>query len=254
MIRRGLWRLRGFLFFAPAAIKLAALCCIIFLIQQTAERVDFVNVYGYRFSYEHALTSCFGLNWPLLRQGFLWQPVTYMFLHASWLHLGLNMLTVLLFGSGLESEIGGRRFWRVFLMGGVIGGIGWLAMTALLPYLPPMAALTHWMPQALRHWLDAGGAEGRSLDGGLCIGASGGVFALIGAYAALFPKGVVYVLLPFPVKMKARTLAGLLVGLTVAEAVFVQSQVAYAAHLAGCLAGYLYGLRLRSLGDAGENG
>lgn len=253
MIRRGLWRLRGFLFLAPAATKLAALCLIIFLIQQTAARVDFVNVYGYRFSYAHALTSCFSLNWPLLSQGFLWQPVTYMFLHASWLHLGLNMLTVLLFGSGLECEIGGRRFWQVFLMGGVIGGIGWLAMTALLPHLPPLAALTHWMPQALRHWLDAGGAEGRTLDNGLCIGASGGVFALIGAYAALFPKRVVYVLLVFiPVKLKARSLAWLLGALTVAEAVFVQSQVAYAAHLAGCLAGYLYGMRLRRLGYADE--
>jgi len=70
------------------------------------------------------LTLVFGLHWPLLRAGCFWQPVTYMFLHAGWMHLGLNMLTVLLFGSGLESEIGGRRFWRVFLWGGVLGGLG----------------------------------------------------------------------------------------------------------------------------------
>lgn len=237
---------------APAATKLVAVCAVVFLIQQAVARVDFVNVYGYRFSYGHALTSCFSLNWPLLSQGFLWQPATYMFLHASWLHLGLNMLTVLLFGAGLEFEIGGRRFWHVFLMGGVVGGIGWLAMTALLPHLPSAEALTRWMPQVVRHWLGAGGSEGRTLDSALCMGASGGVFALIGAYAALFPKRVVYVLLVFiPVKLKARSLALLLGGLTVAEAVFIQSQVAYAAHLAGCLAGYLYGMRLRRL-DVGD--
>ena len=239
---------------APAATKLAAACFIIYLIQQTAAHVEFVNVYGYQYSYDQALTSCFGLNWPLLSRGFLWQLVTYMFLHASWMHLGLNMLTVLLFGSGLEYEIGGRRLWRIFLTGGVIGGIGWLAVTAALPYLPQMAALTQWMPQAVRHWLDAGGSEGRTLDSALCIGASGGVFALIGAYAALFPHRVVYVLLVvIPVKLKARSLAVLLGVLTVAEAVFVQSQVAYAAHLAGCLAGYLYGMRLRQAGYADED-
>ena len=79
--------------------------------------------------------------------------------------------------------------------------------------------------------------------------------ALIGTYAALFPNRMVYVLLVFfPVKLKARTLALLLVGLDVAAAVFIQSQVADAAHLSGCLAGYLYGRRLRSLGIAGDPG
>ena len=217
-----------------------------------ADRIDFVNVYGYRYSYASALVPCFGLNWPLLSHGFVWQPVTYLFLHASWLHLGLNMLTVLLFGSALEGEVGSKRFWRVFLTGGVLGGAGWLAVTALLPYLPSLPAVTHWMPPAVRAWLPAS-AAGETLDRAMCIGASGGVFALIGAYAALFPKRVVYVLLVFiPVKLKARSLALLLGVLTVAEAVFVQSQVAYAAHLAGGLAGYLYGMRLRRLGYADE--
>ena len=247
IIRRGLWRLRGFLFMAPAAITLAAVCFIVFLIQQAAARDEFV--YGYSFG--QALTACFGLNWPLLRQGFVWQLVTYLFLHNSWVHLGLNMLVVLLFGSGLECEIGGRRFWRVFLTGGAIGGLGWLAMAALLPYVPHLPPLTHAMPLAVRHWLETDGVA-RTLDNGLCIGASGGVFALIGAYAALFPRRIVYLLLPFPVKMRARTLAIVLVGLDLAAAVLIQSQVAYADHIVGCLAGGLYGLRLRSLGYADE--
>ncbi len=175
--------------------------------------------------------------------------LTSMFLHASWMHLGLNMLTVLLFGSGLESEIGGRQFWQVFLWGGVLGGLGWLAVTAVLPMLPPLSALTQWMPSALRAWIGTADAAGRSLDTALCIGASGGVFALIGAYAALFPQREVYVLvLVFPVRMKARTLAWLLGVVTVIEAVLVQSQVAYAAHLAGGLSGYLCGRRIRGGG------
>ena len=76
------------------------------------------------------------------------------------------------------------------------------------------------------------------------------MFALIGAYAACFPQRMVYGLFLFviPFKLKARSLAWLLGVLTVAEAVFVQAQVAYAAHLVGGLAGYMYGMRLRKLG------
>jgi len=232
---------------APAATLLAFVCLFVFLVEQAAERVEFVNVYGYRYSYAQALIPCFGLNWPLLSRGFFWQPVTYMFLHASWWHLGLNMLTVLLFGSGLEVEVGGRRFWRIFLAGGIVGAAGWLAVTALLPLVPPVPALTHWMPQVLRAWLPAEAARG-TLDSAMCIGASGGVFALIGAYAALFPQRQVYVLLlVFPAKLRARSLAWLLGILTVAEAVFVQSQVAYAAHLAGGVAGFLCARRMRDV-------
>ena len=242
MIRRWLWRLRGLFYTAPASISLAAVCFFVFLVQQAAERVEFV--YGYSFG--QALVPCFGLNGQLLVRGFFWQPLTYMFLHAGWIHLSLNMLTVLLFGSGLEMEIGGRRFWRVFLTGGVLGGLGWLALTAVLPYLPSAEALTLWMPQSVRTWLGGGNAAGRTLDAALCIGASGGVFGLIGAYAALFPNREVYVLLVvIPVRVKARTLAWLLGALTVAEAVFVQSQMAYAAHLAGGVAGYLCARRMR---------
>jgi len=254
-LRRWLWRLQGFFFLAPAAISLAGVCLFVFLIVQVAATVDYVSVYGYHFSYARALTPCFALSWPLLSRGFFWQPFTYMFLHASWLHLGFNMLAVLLFGSGVEAEVGNRRFWRIFLAGGVVGGLGWLAVTAAMGYLPPMEGFTHWMPQALRAWFpESAGRE--TLNTATCLGASGGVFGLIGAFAALFPQRAVYMLVFFviPIRMKARTLAWLLGVLTVAEAVFVQSQVAYAAHLAGGLAGYLYGLRLKRQGVAGEDG
>ena len=71
------------------------------------------------------------------------------------------------------------------------------------------------------------------------------MFGLIGAYAALFPRREVYVLLlVVPVRMRASTLAWVLGLLTVAEAVFVQTQVAYAAHLAGGLAGFCYARRM----------
>jgi len=221
----------GTLSFAPAAVVLAVLCVFFFVIQRVASGVEFLD--GYSFG--TMLTYCFGLHAPLLAEGFVWQVVTYLFLHGSWMHLGLNVLTVLLFGAGVEMEIGSRRFWTVFLVGGAIGGLGWVACDALQPI---MAAASPTVARVLALRTEPGVY-------GTCVGASGGVFALIGAYAALFPRRETVVLVVFfPVRMKARTLAVFLGVITIAEAVLLRSQIATAAHLVGGVAGYLYGVGL----------
>jgi len=243
MVRRLLWRLRNLYFLAPAAIHLVAACFFVFSIQLVSARVEFV--YGYMFS--NAFEACFALNWSLLKSGFFWQPLTYALLHGGWFHLAMNTLVILLFGAGVEAEVGSRRFLRIFFFGSVLGGLGWLGLLALMPHLPPMDALAQWVPEIVRRWMPLVSTRDM-LDTAMCIGASGGVFGLIGAYAAMFPQRIVYVLIPFPVKVRARTLAVILGILTVAEAITIQSNVAYAAHLAGGLAGYLYGAVLRRKG------
>jgi len=228
---RALRSLAAWLSFAPAALTLVGITIAFFFVQRVAARADFLD--GHSFG--EMLVYCFGLHAPLLAEGFVWQLVTYLFLHGGWLHLGLNMLTVLLFGSGLELEIGSRRFWTTFLAGGALGGLAWVALDALQPFVAAAApGVARWL--ALRTHAGVYGT---------CIGASGGVFALIGAYAALFPRRETVVLvLFFPLRMKARTLALFLGVLTILDAALLQSQVAYAAHLAGGVAGYLYGLAL----------
>jgi membrane associated rhomboid family serine protease len=240
-IRNFIWRVRAGIVLAPAARAVVLLCVAVFLVQQVAARTEFVRGYGYSFG--DCLTYCFGLHGPLLARGFIWQPVTYMFLHGSLLHLLLNMFTVLFFGSGLEMEVGSRRFWRILLLGGAVGGLGWVLADACEP--------------RLLAWLANGPAWGGMVTkvlhlhrvatgNGICIGASGGVFALIGAYAALFPRRETMVLMLFwPVTIRARTLAIVLGVVTVGEAIIGLGQVAYVAHLAGGVAGYVYGLRLR---------
>jgi membrane associated rhomboid family serine protease len=166
-----------------------------------------------------------------------------MFLHGSLLHLLLNTFTLVFFGSGLEFEVGARRFWRIFLLGGIVGGLGWVLADLFEPRLVAwLASGPAWgggVLQALHLHRNAAGH-------GICIGASGGVFALIGAYAALFPRHETMILVLFwPVRLKARTLAVILGVVTVGEAVLGLGQVAYAAHLAGGVAGYVYGVRLR---------
>lgn len=241
-LRRWLWRLRAFFYFSPAASTAALACLFVFLIQHTTSQVAFA--YGYSFG--QVIDACFGLNWPLLKIGFFWQPVTYLFLHASWWHLTFNGVTLALFGSGVEREIGSGRFWLLFLLGGVLAGAGWLAVSHALSFVPDFDLI----PAVWRERLKLGPAIHPSAQG-LLIGASGGVFALIAAYAALFPRRELYVLLVvFPLKLRACTLVWLLIAMDVVSAVVVQGRIAYAAHLSGCLAGYLYGCYLRRRGVA----
>jgi membrane associated rhomboid family serine protease len=153
----------------------------------------------------------FGLAWRDVSRGMVWQLVTYVFLHGSIMHVLMNMLGLYFLGRELEDYLGWKRFLYLYVGCGVLGGLGWLLLS--------------------------GGSGGR------CVGASGAVFGIIGAFAALFPHRQLTLLVFFvlPVTTSARTLAivfgvGSLLMLRVGG-----GGIAHAAHLAGGVAGYLYG-------------
>jgi len=152
-----------------------------------------------------AFTSLFGLRCGAFARGEIWQPVTYMFLHGGVWHLGV-------FGRELENFFGSWRFVVLYLACGLLGGLGWMVLSCV--------------------------------PGAVCIGASGAVFGVIGAYAALFPSRKVTLLVMFvlPVTMSAGMLALLLGLMTVGWLVIGGGDVAHSAHLAGGLAGYFVGL------------
>lgn len=160
-------------------------------------------------------TRLLGLSIPGLKSGYLWQLVTYLFVHGSPAHIVLNMLGLYFMGPETERAVGSRHFLILYFLSGILGGIGWLFIS------------------------DAPWA--------VCIGASGAIFGVIGAFAALFPQRPMTLLVLFvlPVTMKAWMLA---VSLGVIELVFLlsspQQGIAYAAHLAGGVAGYVYALAL----------
>ncbi len=239
-------RIRDGLVLAPAAKWTVCVCVCVYLIQRVCDRTVFTD--GYTFGY--LLLHVFGLCPPLLAHGFVWQVVTYMALHGSWLHLALNGLTILLFGSAVELEIGSRRFLRVLLLGGIVGGLSWAGFDLVLMRLSG-ATLPGWLAAAVAHVV----AQRSVLQDGMtiCIGASGGVFALIGAYAAIFPRRRVVLFVGWPLVMKARTVAILLGLSTVAFAIYGLGHVAYLTHLCGGLAGYGYGLRLAKAGWGDED-
>lgn len=158
-----------------------------------------------------AFDILFGLSQDVYRNFFIWQPVTYMFLHAGIIHLLFNMLILYFLGTEIERTLGSRNFLTVYMVSGLLGGLGWLLLTPN-PAIP-------------------------------CIGASGAVFGLLGAYVALFPHRYITVLIFFilPVTLKAWVLAAILAGIEfLLMTGRVEDQVAHSAHLAGLLAGYVF--------------
>lgn len=48
-------------------------------------------------------------------------PITHMFFHGGWLHLAMNTIMLLAFGSGVERWIGGKKFIIFFVISGLFG-------------------------------------------------------------------------------------------------------------------------------------
>jgi len=160
---------------------------------------------------EGQFVQIFGLSVSGVRHGWLWQFLSYAFLHGGLLHLLLNMLGLYFLGPELERHMGSRTFVLMVLFCAVLGGIGWFALQ--YPYE------------------------------GICVGASAGIFGLIGAFAGLFPRRELTLLIFFvlPVTMPAWLLA-VLFGLLQLAYLFEPgaSGIAYAAHLAGGIAGFIF--------------
>lgn len=135
---------------------------------------------------------------------YLWQVVTYMFLHGSFWHLFFNLIVLYFIGNMVESAWGARRFTRYYLVCGIGGG------------------LLHMLMQ-----FDAS-----------VIGASGAIFGLYLAAAMLFPDNTVYLYFLIPVKVKYFVM-GLAV-LQLANGIAGPTGVAYFAHMGGMLAGLLF--------------
>ncbi|MFZ4695031.1 MAG: rhomboid family intramembrane serine protease [Verrucomicrobiia bacterium] len=155
------------------------------------------------------------LSAPAVNEGCLWQFVTYMFLHGSVLHLLLNLLMLYFFGNEVEFALGPRHFLWIYLGGGLVGGLVWFAFNF--------------------HTATS------------MVGASGAIYAVTIAFATLYPRRPITLLVFFilPVTLMAKQWVVVAVALS---ALFCVSDdggnVAHLAHLGGMAVGYLYVRRL----------
>jgi membrane associated rhomboid family serine protease len=152
--------------------------------------------------------------------GFIWQLVTYSFLHAGFLHWFGNMLGLWMFGASIEGAWGTRRFVALYS----VGVIGAAVTTVALSYAHVLG--NPYQPT---------------------LGASGGVFAILIAFGMLFGESEI-MMIPFPFLIKAKYFIGILIVVTLALAMGGGGNVAYVAHLGGLFFGYLYVRRGRKSG------
>jgi len=138
----------------------------------------------------------------------VWQIVTYAFLHSTGnlTHLLFNMLGLWMFGAEIERYVGPRRLATCYFASVVTAGLTQLTVPTLLGASPAPT-----------------------------IGASGGVFGLLLAYALMFPHRKVVPLIP-PIPMPAWLFAALYAGVELFLGVTGSlSGVAHFAHLGGMI-------------------
>ena len=134
-----------------------------------------------------------------------WTLVTYMFLHAGTMHLVFNMLGLFFFGPRVEERLGSRSFVYLYFISGITG--------ALLSLVMGQTAAV--------------------------VGASGGVFGVMLAFAYFWPDTPIHIwgIIPVP----ARILVIITTVLTLwSQLGGVRSNIAHFAHLGGYLGAWLY--------------
>ena len=148
----------------------------------------------------------------ILERGWLWQFVTYMFVHdpRSIGHLLFNMFALYIFGNQVERHMGSREFLLYYILTGTLAGV-----FSFFVYI----------------------LTGRYII--FLMGASGAVFAVQLAYAVLFPRSKIFLWGILPLKAPV-----LVLGFASLEVLFLltgrRGNVAHMTHLAGFAFGWLY--------------
>ncbi len=147
--------------------------------------------------------------WPLGAGFQPWQPLTYAFVHASVAHLAVNLFGIWMFGSDVELAAGRRHLLYLYFASVLSAALTQLLVAAVTGSVHPT------------------------------VGASGGVFGLLLAYAMYFPRRILVLVLP-PMALPAWLFAliyavlELVLGITGTLA-----GIAHFAHLGGMIGGYL---------------
>lgn len=139
-----------------------------------------------------------------------------MFIHSGPLHLLMNMLILILMGLPFEERVGSRAFVKIYLISGILGSL-----------LTGLSAI------------HLGTGEADSYH----IGASGAVFGIMGAFAYLYPKDEIPMLLGFiflhrvPVFIAAVVFAGAETAFVVASST---DNIGHDTHLISLVVGALF--------------
>lgn len=150
---------------------------------------------------------------------YLWQLVTYLFLHGGFFHILFNMFALWMFGPDLEQMWGESEFLKFYLICGIGAGVFDVVLNTLF-----------------------------GSPNSLTIGASGAIYGLLLAFGLLFPNRPIFIwfIIPIPAKWFVVIIGAIEF---FSEISGPGSGIAHLAHLGGMLVAYLY---LRGGGFSGR--
>ena len=154
-----------------------------------------------------------------------WSLISYFFLHLSFGHILWNMLFLYWFGKIIHDNIGNNAVISLYVLGGIIGGLSYMALFNIIPFY------------------------GDRVSDSLMLGASAGVFSIVAGSATLLPNYTFYLLFLGPVKIKYIALFYILLSFL---DVTVSNAGGEIAHLGGALIGYLFIRQLQNGVNMGE--
>lgn len=203
--------------FQWATLLLVLLCVVSFVglaLTRAPERVSLLLEWG---TIPANVFDADAPLWSQLADPAVLRLLTALFIHVAWVHLLSNLLFLVIFGLPAERALGSARFLLLFLLGGIVANL--------------VGALT---------------LAGVRLP---IIGCSGAVSAVLGAYAALFPRARLGLVLPLGLYLEfVRVPAFLLIAIWVLlQLLFSYAGPSYGAvvwwtHIAGFLFGVLFAL------------
>lgn len=153
------------------------------------------------------LSMCPGL---VVYYKMFWQFISYMFVHGSVQHIFFNMLALLCFGIHLERALGSKEFLLFYFVCGIFSGL--------------CSFVLYWFTGSERVFL---------------MGASGAIYALLLAYAVVFPRSIIYIWGLIPVPAPILVLIYALIEIF-SEVFSIRGGTAHLAHLFGFLGAILY--------------
>ena len=170
------------------------------------------------------ITALFALIPIMVTHGYVYQVVTYAFLHSGLGHILFNMLALWMFGAQFEMDWGTNRFLEFYFFC-VIGA-------ALTTIAVAYAGLLHLSPLTPT------------------VGSSGGIYGILLAFGMIYGEREI-MLFPFPFSIKAKYFVMGLVFIAVYMSISGPAGVAYVAHLGGMVFGFIYLKLMRRHGMLG---
>jgi membrane associated rhomboid family serine protease len=205
-----------------------------------------------------------------------YQFVTYMFLHANFSHIFMNMFALWMFGYLLENHWGPRRFLTYYLITGIGAGlvqtfVNWWDLSSVeaaaaayssnpgvdgfvvfvRQYFPQYYEAEGTVKSFITEWTMARNAPGLaaqslSIADQLIrlrmdvptIGASGAVYGILLAFGMIFPNLLVYIYFLFPIKAKWIVLLYGAIELISGLSSNPSDNIAHFAHLGGMIFGF----------------